>query len=294
MTATRLSPLDASFLAVESPTAHMHVGWASTFKPPPDRSSGLDARPVASRTTPLGFLDASNPTEARVGELARGLDRLQTRQAESLNRIEEGYVGTETRVRAVLAELGVGAPPATAKRALAMGGPLLPFLSNEDPFERQITRVRADANTMAELGQLIDRVPVRRPVPPGAELTSGFGPRLDPFVKQYAFHSGVDLRGDPGDVTRATAAGRVLAAGYQGGYGLMIEIDHGNGLATRYGHLSAIEVGEGQTVEAGDPVGRIGTTGRSTGPHLHYEVRLAGEPVDPQRYLQAGMRLGAP
>ena len=85
-----------------------------------------------------------------------------------------------------------------------------------------------------------------------------------------------------------------MAAGYQGGYGLMIEIDHGNGLATRYGHLSAIEVGEGQMVEAGDPVGRIGTTGRSTGPHLHYEVRLAGEPVDPQRYLQAGMRLGAP
>ncbi len=74
----------------------------------------------------------------------------------------------------------------------------------------------------------------------------------------------------------------------------MVEIDHGNGLATRYGHLSAIEVSEGQIVEAGEPVGRIGTTGRSTGPHLHYEVRVAGEPVDPQRYLRAGVRLGAP
>ena len=80
-------------------------------------------------------------------------------------------------------------------------------------------------------------------------------------------------------------------ASYQGGYGLMVEIDHGNGLATRYGHLSVIEVSEGQMVETGEPIGRIGTTGRSTGPHLHYEVRVAGEPVDPQHYLRAGVRL---
>jgi murein DD-endopeptidase MepM/ murein hydrolase activator NlpD len=262
------------------------------FMPPPDRSAALESRPVAPRTTRLGSLDSSDPTEVRVGELSRGLDRLQTRQAESLNGLEEAYEGTETRTRTVLAELGVNTPPPSlAKRVLAIGGPLLPFISGEDPFEQQMTRVRSSAGTMAELGQLIDRVPVRRPAPPGAELTSGFGPRLDPFVKQYAFHSGIDLKGEPGDVARATAAGRVTTASYQGGYGLLVEIDHGNGLATRYGHLSAIEVNEGQTVEVGEPVGRIGTTGRSTGPHLHYEVRIAGEPVDPLRYLRAGVRL---
>jgi murein DD-endopeptidase MepM/ murein hydrolase activator NlpD len=262
------------------------------FMPPPDRSAALESRPVAPRTTRLGSLDSSDPTEVRVGELSRGLDRLQTRQAESLNRLEEAYEGTETRTRTVLAELGVNTPPPSlAKRVLAIGGPLLPFISGEDPFEQQMTRVRSSAGTMAELGQLIDRVPVRRPVPPGAELTSGFGPRLDPFVKQYAFHSGIDLKGEPGDVARATAAGRITTANYQGGYGLLVEIDHGNGLATRYGHLSAIEVNEGQTVEVGEPVGRIGNTGRSTGPHLHYEVRIAGEPVDPLRYLRAGVRL---
>jgi murein DD-endopeptidase MepM/ murein hydrolase activator NlpD len=247
---------------------------------------------VTPRTTRLGSLDSSDPTEVRVGELSRGLDRLQTRQADSLNRLEEAYEGTETRTRTVLAELGVNTPPPSlTKRVLAIGGPLLPFISGEDPFEQQMTRVRSSAGTMAELGQLIDRVPVRRPVPPGAELTSGFGPRLDPFVKQYAFHSGIDLKGEPGDVARATAAGRITTANYQGGYGLLVEIDHGNGLATRYGHLSAIEVNEGQTVEVGEPVGRIGNTGRSTGPHLHYEVRIAGEPVDPLRYLRAGVRL---
>jgi murein DD-endopeptidase MepM/ murein hydrolase activator NlpD len=262
------------------------------FMPPPDRSAELESRPVAPSTTRLA-LDVSNPTEARVGELSRVLDRLQTRQAENLNRLEEAYEGAEARVRSALIDLGVSAPPPSlAKRVLAVGGPLLPFVSNEDPFERQMARVRSNADTMAELGQWVDRVPVRRPVPPGAEVTSGFGPRLDPFVKQYAFHSGIDLKGEPGDAARATAAGRVTAAGYQGGYGLLVEIDHGNGLTTRYGHLSAIEVNEGQTVDAGERVGRIGTTGRSTGPHLHYEVRIAGEPVDPQRYLRAGVRLG--
>jgi len=107
-------------------------------------------------------------------------------------------------------------------------------------------------------------------------------------------HSGVDFKGEPGDAVRATAAGRVTTASYQGGYGLMVELDHGNGLATRYGHLSAIGVTEGQWIQAGETVGRIGTTGRSTGPHLHYEVRVAGEAIDPQRYLRAGVRLDAP
>ena len=264
------------------------------FMPPPERSAELESRPPVASATRLA-LNASDPTEARMTELSRGLDRLQARQAESLNRLEEAYDRAERRARTILAELGVGTPtPSLAKRVLAIGGPLLPFVSAEEPFERELAQLHSNADAMAELFQLIDRVPVRRPVPSGAELTSGFGPRLDPFVKQYAFHSGVDLRGEPGDVVRATAAGRVAVAGYQGGYGLLVEIDHGNGLATRYGHLSAIDVGEGQLVEAGETIGHIGTTGRSTGPHLHYEVRAAGEAVDPQRYLRAGVRLSAP
>ncbi|HLL28689.1 MAG TPA: M23 family metallopeptidase [Xanthobacteraceae bacterium] len=263
------------------------------FRPPPDRSAELESRPMAPSLTRLGFLDASNPAEVRIEELSRGLDRLQARQAEALNRIEESYEGMQSRVRKVLAEVGVSMPPPTlAERAAAIGGPLLPFLSgNNDPFEQQLSRVRASVSAVNGLSQLIDRVPVRRPVPPGAEVTSVFGPRLDPFIKQFAFHSGIDLKGEPGDAVRATAAGRVVTASYQGGYGLMVEVDHGNGLATRYGHLSIIEVSEGQVIEAGDTVGRIGTSGRSTGPHLHYEVRLAGEPIDPERYLRAGVRL---
>ena len=117
------------------------------FMPPPDRSAALESRPVAPRTTRLGSLDSSDPTEVRVGELSRGLDRLQTRQAESLNRLEEVYEGTETRARTVLAELGVNTPPPSlAKRVLAIGGPLLPFISGEDPFEQQMTASSRGAN----------------------------------------------------------------------------------------------------------------------------------------------------
>ena len=82
----------------------------------------------------------------------------------------------------------------------------------------------------------------------------------------------------------------MTVAGWTGGYGNMIEIDHGNGLSTRYGHLSAILVSEGQTISAGSLIGRVGSTGRSTGPHLHYEVRVNGEAVDPQRFLRAGAK----
>src|SRR5207248_9716437 len=94
------------------------------------------------------------------------------------------------------------------------------------------------------------------------------------------------------EAARATAAGIVTMAGWNGGYGKMVEVDHGNGFATRYAHLSAIDVEVGQPIRIGQIVGRVGTTGRSTGPHLHYEPRADGASVDPQRFLRAGVRLG--
>ena len=96
-----------------------------------------------------------------------------------------------------------------------------------------------------------------------------------------------------GDPVRVTANGKVVSAGWSGGYGRMIEVDHGNGLATRYGHLSEINVKVGEIVKIGQVVGLVGSTGRSTGPHLHYETRIDGEAVDPQKFLRAGVRLSA-
>jgi murein DD-endopeptidase MepM/ murein hydrolase activator NlpD len=130
-------------------------------------------------------------------------------------------------------------------------------------------------------------------VPGEVETSSGYGMRIDPFTRGPAMHTGIDFRADTGEPVRATADGTVTTAGWQGGYGKMVEIDHGNGFATRYGHLSDIGVRLGQRVRSGQIVGKVGSTGRSTGPHLHYETRLNGDAVNPQRFLRAGLRLGS-
>ena len=105
-------------------------------------------------------------------------------------------------------------------------------------------------------------------------------------------HTGLDIHGEVGDPVRATADGTVTAAGWSGGYGKSVDIDHGNGLSTRYAHLSSIDVQAGQPIRARQIVGKVGSTGRSTGSHLHYETRLKGEALDPQKFLRAGQRLG--
>jgi murein DD-endopeptidase MepM/ murein hydrolase activator NlpD len=125
------------------------------------------------------------------------------------------------------------------------------------------------------------------------ELSSGFGVRTDPFLGRPAMHTGLDFRASTGEPARATANGKVVKAGWHGGYGRMVEIDHGNGLTTRYGHLSAIRVKIGESVRIGQTIGDVGSTGRSTGPHLHYETRIDGDAVDPQRFLRAGVKLAA-
>jgi murein DD-endopeptidase MepM/ murein hydrolase activator NlpD len=104
-------------------------------------------------------------------------------------------------------------------------------------------------------------------------------------------HTGLDFRAEVGDPVLVTAGGTVTVAGWSGGYGKMVEVDHGNGFATRYGHMSEIDVKVGQQVKTGQSLGKVGTTGRSTGPHLHYETRIDGEAVDPQRFLSAGGKL---
>ena len=106
-------------------------------------------------------------------------------------------------------------------------------------------------------------------------------------------HTGIDFRAALGTPARATAGGTVIAADYNGGYGNMVEIDHGNGVTTRYGHLSSIGVSVGQVVARGAVIGETGSTGRSTGPHLHYEVRVDGAAIDPMKYLEAGDKIAA-
>jgi murein DD-endopeptidase MepM/ murein hydrolase activator NlpD len=148
-------------------------------------------------------------------------------------------------------------------------------------------------------------VPSSKPIRTSVAFTSGFGVRSDPFQGGAAMHAGIDLAGPIGTPIYATADGTVGRAEWANGYGNLVELDHGRGIATRYGHLSAILVHAGDHVKRGDVIARMGSTGRSTGSHLHYEVRLDGHAVNPVPFLQsadylvamqnrAGPRLTAP
>ena len=136
--------------------------------------------------------------------------------------------------------------------------------------------MKAVRGQVERLTRTLTAVPIRKPMTGELEWTSGFGMRADPFIRAPAMHTGLDIRADTGEPARATAAGTVTMAGWNGGYGKMVEVDHGNGFATRDAQLSAIDVELGQTVRIGQVVGRVGSTGRSTGPHLHYETRVHG------------------
>jgi murein DD-endopeptidase MepM/ murein hydrolase activator NlpD len=223
-----------------------------------------------------------------LGHVEASLDRVEQRQQLALNQLENRYEGKAYLMRSVLGRLGlkIGTTPA------AIGGPFVPvkFAANES-FERSLMRVnlaRADAD---RLTAALNTVPVRKPVTGEIDLTSPFGIRMDPFIHEAAMHTGLDFRGEIGEPIHATAAGTIAIAGWTGGYGKMVEIDHGNGLATRYGHLSEIDVSVGDKVRIGQVIGKLGSTGRSTGPHLHYETRVNGEAVNPQKFLDAGDKL---
>lgn len=142
-------------------------------------------------------------------------------------------------------------------------------------------RLRALAHATRETGAFLAALPSRLPLRSG--LNSPYGPRLSPWTGEPEFHVGVDLAANPGTPVKATAAGVVRFAGTTEVYGQNIVLDHGAGVASRYGHLEKIGVTRGQRVERGQLIGLTGNTGRSTGPHLHYEVLVNGRPVDPRR-----------
>jgi murein DD-endopeptidase MepM/ murein hydrolase activator NlpD len=263
------------------------------FKAPPDREAQLQSRAPPASETHIAALANAAGLDGVLARVSYSLDMVERRQTALLTDLEQHFGSTARRMRSVLDDLGID-PKASAHAR--MGGPFVPVKppgAGASAFERQMYRIDFDRAQIDHLSHVLNAVPVRKPVAGLLDMTSPFGVRLDPFLGRPAMHTGVDLRGDIGEPVRATAAGRVTMAGRDGGYGKMVELNHGDGLSTRYGHLSEIDVKVGQSVRTGEVIGRIGSTGRSTGPHLHYETRINGEPVDPQKFLRAGIRLGS-
>jgi murein DD-endopeptidase MepM/ murein hydrolase activator NlpD len=268
-------------------------------KPHPIDDSGenLSALPSDAPLMPASLAGADNlDPSARLAFVDRSLDRIEGAQTKALAAIERAAERSAARDTAIVAETGLDPAKLSVPHGQGgVGGPYIP--AEVDPNglapDLALRRVVRDVATAERLKALMSFVPLGMPLSGDPSLTSTFGYRVDPFLGRLALHPGVDLAEAYGAEIRAAAAGRVVHAGPAGGYGIMVEIDHGNGLATRYAHMSEALVEEGQEVDRGAVLGRLGSTGRSTGPHLHYEVRVDGEPVDPERYLRAGADLAA-
>jgi murein DD-endopeptidase MepM/ murein hydrolase activator NlpD len=169
-------------------------------------------------------------------------------------------------------------PAQSNNYAVNSGGPALDTSSDPETREidMQLTRIKSTADP-AFIPSIWSHV---------GKINNEFGFRRNPFGgRTYEFHPGMDIDGERGDLVVAPANGTVIKAGYSGGYGNMVEIDHGNGLTSRYGHLSRIDVEVGDTIVRGQLLGLVGSTGRSTGPHLHYEMRLNDRPINPRHFL---------
>jgi murein DD-endopeptidase MepM/ murein hydrolase activator NlpD len=295
-----LPPEASAFAPLPSPAPLREPAPSATPRSKP-RPEGLELRGNLEASEHPLLAEAENPdipVPARLGALSSGLERMERSRIRALAKIGDAARQRTDRIRTVVQAAGLSLDrlqTSTISAAANVGGPFVPpKLSGEgSAFEQELNRAQRDFSDAARFNQQLAYLPLRRPLSGQPDVTSPFGNRIDPFFGRLALHSGVDLRDEYGAPVRATAAGKVVTAGWSGGYGNLVEIDHGNGLSTRYGHLASISVSEGQSVDAGAVVGKLGSTGRSTGPHLHYEVRIDGEPVDPMRFVRASYKAEA-
>jgi murein DD-endopeptidase MepM/ murein hydrolase activator NlpD len=223
-------------------------------------------------------------TRADVDARARALEPLERRLAE----LRAEVVGWDALHAAIAKPLG------GASTASGVGGPALPVAGRSDApkpvddvdalvalIRAEGQRLRALAGVARETGAVLAALPSKMPV--RGKVNSGFGTRPSPWTGASEFHAGVDLAAAPGTPVAAAAPGTVRFAGSAAGYGTSVVLDHGRGIESRYGHLQRASVTRGQRVERGQTIGLSGNTGRSTAPHLHYEVLVDGRAVDPRR-----------
>ncbi len=274
------------------------LGFAASDKPHPvfePATAGPTGatRPARSEDHAWLFDDPRVPLADRLGAADLSLDRVERAQGDTLSRIGAAAHQRVARIRGLIEATGLSPERYLAKTsAAALGGPFVPLPEGPDAaFNRAVADLRGAVAAAAQLDGALGRLPVAAPLLGRMEVTSPFGARTDPFLGRPALHTGVDLREGYGTDIRATAAGRVIFAGTAGGYGNMVEVDHGNGVTTRYAHMGGFAVSEGQSVTRGAVLGFVGATGRATGPHLHYEVRIDGDPVDPMRFLASADHL---
>lgn len=220
---------------------------------------------------------------------------IRTDQDRFLDEMEDMAVDRAEAARGVLRLTAVGA--SRIESGQNMGGPAIEFGSlisgqfdspEEAAFAGRVAQVAARMEEARHFEELVDKLPLAQPIGVPARLTSKFGLRTDPFTKRPGWHNGIDMAAYWNAPIVAAGPGKVIYAGTKSGYGRVVDVDHGQGFISRYAHLNRISVKRGVTVAIGDKLGTMGSTGRSTGPHLHYEVYFNGKPYNPEEFLKAG------
>lgn len=252
--------------------------------------SGMKGTPgVEQALAPIVPAEASgaSPTQ-RIRSVLMDQERLITQAAEFADTRAE-------RLRLAFRLAGLNPSSYAGRGGSDLGGPLIEakdpralaaILDVDERFAERIQRAAGDMKAMRDLSDAADHLPFEKPT--DTAKSSGFGVRFDPFTGRPAYHSGLDFSGGIGVPIHATAPGVVSFVGVRSGYGNCVEIDHGGGFKTRYAHLSAFGVRVGQRVGVGQRIAAMGSTGRSTGPHLHYEIWVNGRAENPDRFVRAG------
>ncbi len=249
---------------------------------------------VAQRTRIAG---ERQTLEQRTVMLEMHLKDIQVAQAEVLGRLGQRTIGDIAQAERVVAMTGLDTDIMLGRtgspRVGGQGGPFVPALGGHDldglsgQSDYTVSMLDASIDRLESLQRMLRQLPLGAPTE-NYSISSGFGVRVDPLNGTAAVHYGLDLSGQMGQPIVATASGKIISADRNGFYGKMVEIDHGMGVTTRYGHLNTITVEEGQIVAAGDKIGTMGSTGRSTGVHVHYEIRVDNKPLNPMKFIKAG------
>lgn len=253
------------------------ISFASSLRGSKDQSSTSNDFQITAYVSPAKNLFSS---------VSAQIQAVQVAQVEKIHQLRIETKRKSDAIVKIFADLKV---PLSSKIKHNVGGPYQAARIGLD-FHELSQDLRGSMDVLDTLRARTNVLPVGNPLS-GSKISSRYGNRVDPFKKTSAFHSGIDFKAPSGKRIKSSGAGKVVKAGRNGGYGLMVEIDHGNGITTRYAHLRRISVKVGQRIRRGSTIGQVGSTGRSTGPHLHFEVRRNGKSTNPMKFFSAGKKL---
>lgn len=259
-----------------------------------DRSDRHDLNQLAFTRKYARAFRTRQQAMAPLKDLSKQMAGFEAMQVKLLNEVIAYARNESKKTKRIYARLGISPNRLLAQKSLisadSTGGPFIAAGAKSLGSKKLAVRMKlavAELNRSEGLLKMRRKLPLAMPLRKIIRFTSLFGLRRDPLRRVAAMHTGIDIKGPYATKIRSTAPGVVLSAGWAGGYGRRVEIQHANGITTRYAHLSRLLVKKGQRVSTGTPIGLLGTSGRSTGPHVHYEIRLNGRAMNPQRFWKA-------